>query len=116
MCVCVVGERDGAVKVTEWQKTYYTTDSGIQSGATTVRGDDDGTEYSRKHTYTSTVIEHPAGEEHKHLTYSNCVVLYRVDLFHCERVRIGLSSFRRDNCEQMLTAGWIFPSTALTPI
>ncbi|XP_017333153.1 junction plakoglobin a isoform X2 [Ictalurus punctatus] len=63
MMAMQMGERDGAVKVTEWQKTYYTTDSGIQSGATTVRGDDDGTEYSRKHTYTSTVIEHPAESE-----------------------------------------------------
>ncbi|XP_053491490.1 junction plakoglobin a isoform X2 [Ictalurus furcatus] len=63
MMAMQMGERDGAVKVTEWQKTYYTTDSGIQSGATTVRGDDDGTEYSKKYTYTSTVTEHPAESE-----------------------------------------------------
>ena len=60
-----VGEREGLVKVTEWQKTYYAGDSGIQSGATTVRSDDDGTEYStKKYTYTTTVTENPAGKQH----------------------------------------------------
>ncbi|KAF4083449.1 hypothetical protein AMELA_G00141180 [Ameiurus melas] len=63
MMAMQMGERDGAVKVTEWQKSYYTTDSGIQSRATTVRGDDDGTEYNKKYTYTSTVTEHPAESE-----------------------------------------------------
>lgn len=69
MYVCVVGEHDGVMKVTDWQKTYYAADSGIQSGATTVRADDDGTEYSKKYTYTSTtttVTEDPAGEKCTH--------------------------------------------------
>ncbi|KAK3533536.1 hypothetical protein QTP70_023322, partial [Hemibagrus guttatus] len=57
----VLGEHDGVMKVTEWQKTYYTTDSGIQSGATTVRTDDDGADYSKKYTYTTTTVtENPA--------------------------------------------------------
>nr|XP_046186274.1 junction plakoglobin-like isoform X2 [Oncorhynchus gorbuscha]XP_046186275.1 junction plakoglobin-like isoform X2 [Oncorhynchus gorbuscha] len=57
---------DGRVKVKEWQQTYYAGDSGIQSGATTVRTDDDGTEYSTKQysTVTTTVVsENPAEVE-----------------------------------------------------
>ncbi|XP_071771376.1 junction plakoglobin a [Centroberyx gerrardi] len=48
-----MGEPEGMTKVAEWQHTYYGTDSGIQSGATTVR-DDDGTEYSTSKHYTVT--------------------------------------------------------------
>ncbi|XP_048871074.1 junction plakoglobin-like [Brienomyrus brachyistius] len=60
-----MGEAEGAMKVTEWQQTYYTADSGIQSGATTVRGlmDDDPTDYSKKFTLTTTVTETPADVE-----------------------------------------------------
>uniref|UniRef100_A0A673WKF8 Junction plakoglobin a n=1 Tax=Salmo trutta TaxID=8032 RepID=A0A673WKF8_SALTR len=57
---------EGRVKVKEWQQTYYAGDSGIQSGATTVRTDDDGTEYSTKQysTVTTTVVsENPAEVE-----------------------------------------------------
>ncbi|XP_072531845.1 junction plakoglobin [Salminus brasiliensis] len=36
-----MSETDGAVKVAEWQHTYYSSDSGIQSGATTVREQDE---------------------------------------------------------------------------
>uniref|UniRef100_A0A4W5RYZ6 Junction plakoglobin a n=1 Tax=Hucho hucho TaxID=62062 RepID=A0A4W5RYZ6_9TELE len=57
---------EGRVKVKEWQQTYYAGDSGIQSGATTVRTDDDGTEYSTKQysTVTTTVVsENPADVE-----------------------------------------------------
>uniref|UniRef100_A0A8C8DUQ3 Junction plakoglobin a n=1 Tax=Oryzias sinensis TaxID=183150 RepID=A0A8C8DUQ3_9TELE len=43
------------VKVTEWQQTMYGMDSGIQSGATTVR-EDDG-EFSRHYTMTTTVTQ-----------------------------------------------------------
>lgn len=141
--VCVGGEHDGAVKVTEWQKTYYTTDSGIQSGATTVRADDDGTEYSKKYTYTTMVTENPAGEKHKRITYFNCFILYWIDLFYnyllylvptltlgaiC-RYRIAnctccLAQFvspclpctliESDSCNQILTRWWIFLSTAVT--
>ncbi|KAL7830095.1 hypothetical protein SRHO_G00312220 [Serrasalmus rhombeus] len=38
---------EGAVKVAEWQHTYYSSDSGIQSGATTVREEDE-TESNKK--------------------------------------------------------------------
>uniref|UniRef100_A0A4W4GHD8 Junction plakoglobin n=1 Tax=Electrophorus electricus TaxID=8005 RepID=A0A4W4GHD8_ELEEL len=56
-----LGEREGVVKVTEWQNTHYAGDSGFQSGATTVRSDgDDGTEFhSKKYTMTTTVTETP---------------------------------------------------------
>lgn len=64
-CICAsVAEAPGSVKVTEWQQSYYGTDSGIQSGATTVRSDQDGREYSNKNfTYSATFTENPAGEE-----------------------------------------------------
>lgn len=41
------------VKVAEWQQTYYASDSGIQSGATTVRDDESSTEYSGNKKYIS---------------------------------------------------------------
>ncbi|XP_067288123.1 junction plakoglobin a [Pseudorasbora parva] len=57
-------EAPGTVKVTEWQQSYYGTDSGIQSGATTVRSDEDGAEYStKKITYSTTFTENPADVE-----------------------------------------------------
>ncbi|XP_016104009.1 junction plakoglobin-like [Sinocyclocheilus grahami] len=59
-----LAEAPGAVKVTEWQQSYYGTDSGIQSGATTVRSDKDGTEYStKKFSYSTTFSENPADVE-----------------------------------------------------
>lgn len=68
ICVCVsVTEPTGVTKVTEWH-TFYGTDSGIQSGANTVRSDDDGTEYSKKLTYSATYTENPAGEIQSHPT------------------------------------------------
>ncbi|KAI1887123.1 hypothetical protein AGOR_G00202890 [Albula goreensis] len=58
-----MSEAEGTVKVAEWHQTYYAGDSGIQSGATTVR-DDDGSDYSnKKYTVTTTVIENPADVE-----------------------------------------------------
>lgn len=74
--VCVsVAEAPGAVKVTEWQQSYYGTDSGIQSGATTVRSDEEGTEYStKKFTYTTTITENPAGKKH-HMLYTKVILL-----------------------------------------
>ncbi|XP_078800095.1 junction plakoglobin a-like [Oryzias latipes] len=52
--MAMMGEMEsGARKVTEWQQTMYHMDSGIQSGATTVR-EDDG-EFIRHHTMTATV-------------------------------------------------------------
>ncbi|KAM9461068.1 junction plakoglobin a [Clarias gariepinus] len=56
-----MGEREGVMKVAGWQKTYYTTDSGIQSGANTVRSDDDGMDFHNKYSYTTTTVtENPA--------------------------------------------------------
>uniref|UniRef100_A0A8C1TKA0 Junction plakoglobin-like n=1 Tax=Cyprinus carpio TaxID=7962 RepID=A0A8C1TKA0_CYPCA len=64
LCMCAsVAEAPGTVKVTEWQQSYYGTDSGIQSGATTVRSDEGGREFSTKNfTYSTTFTENPAGE------------------------------------------------------
>ncbi|XP_060797691.1 junction plakoglobin a isoform X2 [Neoarius graeffei] len=65
MMAMQMGEHDGVMKVADWQKTYYATDSGIQSGANTVHADD-GMEYSKKYTYTTTtttVTEDPADLE-----------------------------------------------------
>lgn len=58
-----MGEPDsGMVKVAEWQQTMYSMDSGIQSGATTVR-DDDGDYTSSKHyTVTTTVTKETPGK------------------------------------------------------
>ncbi|XP_068585144.1 junction plakoglobin a [Cebidichthys violaceus] len=54
----------GMVKVEKWQETMYSTDSGIQSGATTVR-DDDGDFTSKHYTRTTTVTtEHPDLDAH----------------------------------------------------
>lgn len=39
-------ESDSVAKVTEWQQTYYASDSGIQSAATTVRDDESAAGYS----------------------------------------------------------------------
>lgn len=47
-----MSEADSMVKVAEWQQTYYASDSGIQSGATTVRDDESSTEYSGSKKYT----------------------------------------------------------------
>ncbi|XP_063327112.1 junction plakoglobin isoform X1 [Pelmatolapia mariae] len=48
-----MSEADSVVKVAEWQQTYYATDSGIQSGATTVQDDESSTEYSGNKKYTN---------------------------------------------------------------
>uniref|UniRef100_A0AAY4DGL7 Junction plakoglobin n=1 Tax=Denticeps clupeoides TaxID=299321 RepID=A0AAY4DGL7_9TELE len=58
-----MGEQEGPRKVMDWQQTYYSSDSGIQSGATTVRSDDGMTEYSKKYTITTTVAQNPAEVE-----------------------------------------------------
>lgn len=39
------------IKVAEWQQTYYASDSGIHSGATTVRDDESSTDYSGRKKY-----------------------------------------------------------------
>uniref|UniRef100_A0A673NJY8 Junction plakoglobin b n=1 Tax=Sinocyclocheilus rhinocerous TaxID=307959 RepID=A0A673NJY8_9TELE len=45
-------EAEGAVKVEEWQQTFYASDSGIQSGATTFR-DEDESEFSKKYSVSA---------------------------------------------------------------
>ncbi|XP_076585200.1 junction plakoglobin a-like [Chaetodon auriga] len=51
-----MGEPDnGMVKVAEWQQRMYSVDSGIQSGATTVRDDDGEYTTSKQYTMTTTV-------------------------------------------------------------
>lgn len=63
-CLCLaVGEPDsGMVKVTEWQQTMYGPDSGIQSGATTVRDDDSEYTTSKHYTMTTTVTTEEPGK------------------------------------------------------
>uniref|UniRef100_A0A3Q3WD89 Uncharacterized protein n=1 Tax=Mola mola TaxID=94237 RepID=A0A3Q3WD89_MOLML len=52
-----VGEPDsGVVKVAEWQQTLYGVDSGINSGATTVRDDDSEYITSKHYTMTTSVM------------------------------------------------------------
>lgn len=47
-----VSEADSMMKVAEWQQTYYASDSGIHSGATTVRDDESSTDYSGRKKYS----------------------------------------------------------------
>ncbi|XP_031145441.1 junction plakoglobin a isoform X1 [Sander lucioperca] len=56
-----MGEADsGMAKVAEWQHTMYSVDSGIQSGATTVRDEDAEYTTSKHYTTTTTVTSvHP---------------------------------------------------------
>ncbi|XP_026215763.1 junction plakoglobin a [Anabas testudineus] len=55
-----MGDLDsGMVKVTEWQQTMYGLDSGIQSGATTVRDDDREYTTSKHYTMTTVTREEP---------------------------------------------------------
>lgn len=53
----------GKVKVAEWQQTMYGLDSGIQSGATTVRDDDGEFTISKQYTMTSTVTMQEPGKD-----------------------------------------------------
>lgn len=55
-------EAPGMMKVQQWQETCYGTDSGIQSGATTVRSDKTTTEYSTQK-FSTTFAENPADVE-----------------------------------------------------
>ncbi|XP_077413747.1 junction plakoglobin a-like isoform X1 [Vanacampus margaritifer] len=54
-----MNETDSVVKVAEWQQTYYASDSGIQSAATTVRDDDSSTGCSGSKKYTSSTATGP---------------------------------------------------------
>uniref|UniRef100_A0A672SU53 Junction plakoglobin n=1 Tax=Sinocyclocheilus grahami TaxID=75366 RepID=A0A672SU53_SINGR len=48
-------EAEGAVKVEEWQQTFYAPDSGIQSGATTIRDEDESESLSSTFNTTTEV-------------------------------------------------------------
>lgn len=63
LCSAVGEMKSGTVKVEEWQQTMYGLDSGIQSGANTIRDDDDMLT-SRHYTMTTTVTrENPGGSK-----------------------------------------------------
>ncbi|KAG1946745.1 junction plakoglobin [Pimephales promelas] len=51
-----MSEAEGAVKVEEWQQTFYASDSGIQSGATTIR-DEEESESCKKYSISASAVE-----------------------------------------------------------
>ncbi|CAL8332276.1 unnamed protein product [Merluccius merluccius] len=56
----LMAEAEGRVRVEDWQSSYVL-DSGIQSGANTVR-DDDGAEYTKQYTVTTTTTTTNMGD------------------------------------------------------
>lgn len=64
----------GVTKVTEWQETRYGYDSGIQSGANTVRVDDGDLTTSKQYTMTTTVTAEPPGMTQKGPIVGCCLV------------------------------------------
>ncbi|XP_060922715.1 junction plakoglobin a [Limanda limanda] len=54
-----MGDLDGMVKVAKWQDTMYGIDSGIQSGANTVKDEDGDYTTSKHYTMTTTVTSEP---------------------------------------------------------
>ncbi|XP_061625812.1 junction plakoglobin a [Phyllopteryx taeniolatus] len=60
-----LGELDrGVTKVKEWQETRYGIDSGIESGANTIRDDDGDFSTSKQYTMTTTVTTEPADSQY----------------------------------------------------
>ncbi|XP_061535607.1 junction plakoglobin-like [Phycodurus eques] len=60
-----LGELDrGVTKVTEWQETRYGIDSGIESGANTIRDEDGDFGTSKQYTMTTTVTTEPADSQY----------------------------------------------------
>ncbi len=55
-----MSEAEGAVKVEEWQQMFYALDSGIQSGANTIR-DEDESEFSKKYSGSASAGESATG-------------------------------------------------------
>lgn len=55
-----MSEAEGAVKVEEWQQTFYASDSGIQSGATTIR-DEEESESFKKYSVSAGAVENATG-------------------------------------------------------
>lgn len=62
MPFCVTVGDAGVAKVAEWQHTMYGLDSGINSGATTVRDDDGEYTTSKHYTMTTTVTREEPGK------------------------------------------------------
>lgn len=58
---CVAVGDAGVAKVAEWQHTMYGLDSGINSGATTVRDEDGEYTASKHYTMTTTVSREEPG-------------------------------------------------------
>lgn len=64
-----VGDRDsGVAKVAEWQHTMYDLDSGINSGAPTVRDDDGEYTGSKLYSMTTTVTREEPGRNTSHMS------------------------------------------------
>ncbi|XP_057699524.1 junction plakoglobin a [Corythoichthys intestinalis] len=60
-----MGEMDrGVTKVTEWQETRYGIDSGIQSGANTIRDDDGDFTTTKQYTVTTSVTTEPPDSQY----------------------------------------------------
>lgn len=131
-CVAV-SEADSVVKVAEWQQTYYASDSGIQSGATTVRDDESSTEYSGRKKYTGSTttstapaaapaaagggdaaaagaLESPTGEAFSWLQVLWCVV-FRFPLFIFGILSLNMKKL----CVALLPADHLKTKTEASP-
>lgn len=62
LCFSVSEMDSGMVKVKEWNQSYYGHDSGIQSGATTIRDDDGDYKTTTRYVTTTTVTKEQPGE------------------------------------------------------
>ncbi|XP_077427192.1 junction plakoglobin a [Vanacampus margaritifer] len=93
----MMGELDsGVTKVTEWQETRYGIDSGIQSGANTVRDDDGDFSTSKQYTMTTTVTTEPADSQYA--------------LTRGQRVRAAMFPETLENSTTILTSTQMDPS------
>lgn len=127
-CVAV-SEADSVVKVAEWQQTYYASDSGIQSGATTARDDESSTEYSGRKKYTGSTttstapaaagggdaaaagaLESPTGEAFSWFQVLWCVV-FRVPPFICGILSLNMKKL----CVALLPANHLKTKTEASP-
>ena len=69
-----MAEAEGRGRVEEWQSSYVL-DSGIQSGANTVR-DDDGAEYTKQYTVTTTTTTTNMGDLTEGTTHHETRIQY----------------------------------------
>ncbi|KAK7938840.1 hypothetical protein WMY93_002166 [Mugilogobius chulae] len=86
MSMSMVGT-DSVAKVTEWQQTYYTSDSGIQSGATTTVQDD---ETSSQPQPTSTCSSDAPGGKGEAARTSDSLTDAQCSLTRAQRVRAAM--------------------------